>query len=229
MKSGIFRRPFIGSNKRTSSLDEALLPSSNTLSISLDQPDSFSEVDFQKEELECLNKLKEFCLKSKWVVPNQVIYRFAIFHGFNVRRASSALRTHRDHPYLNVRLEDDLYQYIKENMVFFPLPGLKSTVGADVFYFRPSRYKPSASSNRLVVEHMCHVLNGLSQTPEQCRNGVLEIINLKGYSMSNFSKQCLDQLTKVGQGQIVPTRLVQILLVNPPKVRSEVAIVVLSA
>mmetsp|Transcript_40380 Transcript_40380/g.97491 ORF Transcript_40380/g.97491 Transcript_40380/m.97491 type:complete len:287 (-) Transcript_40380:150-1010(-) len=171
---------------------------------------------FKNEELECLSRLKEICQEKQLDASNQLICRFAIFHGFNVKRASRAIAKNHDHPYLNLRLEEELAQYIKTTKTLFPLPGLKSAMGSDVIYWHPSSYLPSASSNRLLVESMCYLLNDMNQTIDQCRNGILMIVNMDGYKMKNFHRDTQMRLTKVTEGQVVPTSIVQILIVNPP-------------
>lgn len=204
--------------KRSSYDRESLLTIETSASYSNSQPplEQRPESFFKKDELECLNRLKVLCLEKKLDVPDQLIYRFAIFHGFNVKRASSAIAKTHDHPYLNVRLEEELVNYIKKTMTLFPLPGLKSAIGSDVMYWYPSRYTPSASSNRLLVESMCYLLNDLNQTIDQCRNGILMIVNMDGYKTKNFHRDTQMRLTKLTEGHVVPASIVQMLIVNPP-------------
>lgn len=178
--------------------------------------EEFSNLQFKTEEIECLNHLRAFCLEKNLQVSKQTIYRFAIFHGFNVTRASRAIAKKHDHPYLNSRLEEELAEFIKTKRVIFPLPGLKSAIGSDVFYMHPSRYPPSASSNRLLVENMCYVLNNINQSVDQCRNGVVMIVNMEGYSMKNWHSETQVRLTQILEGHVIPASIVQILLVNPP-------------
>ncbi|CAJ1967843.1 unnamed protein product [Cylindrotheca closterium] len=176
----------------------------------------FSPLFFKMEEIECLNRLQAYCRSKKLRVTNQMIYRFAIFHGFNVNRASRAIAKKYDHPYMNFRLEDELAQYIRKTLTLFPVPGLKSAIGSDVIYWHPSRYQPSASSNRLLVENMCFLLNDMNQTIDQCRNGILLLVNMDGYKMKNFHRDTQMRLTKITEGQVIPASIVQILIVNPP-------------
>lgn len=104
---------------------------------------------------------------------------------------------------------------MKQAMTIFPLPGLKSVMGSNVLYWRPSRYFPSRERNRLLIENMCYVLNDMSQSIEECQNGILMIVNMDGYSMKNFHKDTQKKLAKITEGHVVPTHLIQILIVNP--------------
>jgi len=170
-----------------------------------------------QEEVECLNCLRGFCEKKNLNVSYQIIYRFAIFHGFNVRRASNAIAEKHDHPLLHLRMEEDLSRFMKQVMMIFPLPGLKSATGSNVLYFRPSRFFPSRERNRLLIENMCYVLNDMSQSIEDCQNGILMIVNTAGYTLKNFHKDCQVKLAKIMEGHVIPTHLV-IVIVNPPSV-----------
>lgn len=195
-------------------------PSSNALTLSYrsdsGQRIEFSEAHFSAEERECLNCLRKVCSNKHLKVPDETIIRFAIFHGFNVKRASTAIVKKHDHPFLKLRLEEDLAKFMRNIKTVFPLPGLKSAIGSDVLYWRPSRYTPSSDQNRLLIENMCYVLNDMNKTIEQCRNGVLVIVNMDGYSMKNFHRDTQMKLTRITEGQIIPAHLVQILIVNPP-------------
>lgn len=179
--------------------------------------EEFSSSDFKKDELECLNRLQLICREKELDVSNQLIYRFAIFHGFNVRRASSAIVKKHDDFYLSLRLTEELVNYMEKTRILFPLPGLKSAIGSDVIYWHPSRFISSATSNRLLVESMCYVLNEMSRTVDQCRNGILMIVNMDGYKRKNFHRDTQMRLTKITEGHVVPSSIVQILIVNPPK------------
>ena len=64
---------------------------------------------------------------------------------------------------------------------------------------------------------MCYVLNAMNQTIDQCRNGILVIVNMDGYKRKNFHRDTQMRLSKIVEGHVVPASIVQILIVNPPK------------
>lgn len=144
--------------------------------------------------------------------------RYAVHYNFNFEKAKAAIAKGYTYSYLYLELEAELLRFMMRDQVFFPLPGLKSrNTGSDVFYMRPSRYHPSAMNNGLLLDNLCYVLNDMSRTIEQCQNGVVMIVNMDGYSMKNFHGETQLKMTRITEGQVIPTRIVEILIVNPPK------------
>jgi len=192
--------------------------SSSEYTLTLEKPETFRKSCCGVEEVGCLKKLRAFCLDSNRFVSNHLLVRYAVYYNFNFEKAKAAITKGYTYSYLYLELEADLLRFIMRNKVFFPLPGLKSkNTGSDVFYMRPSRYEPSALNNSCLLDNLCYVLNDMSRTVEQCRNGVVMLVNMDGYTMKNFHGETQLKMARITEGLVVPTRLVEILIVNPPK------------
>lgn len=186
--------------------------------MTLSKPQSFNVTCFGCKELECLRKLSAFYFHANRHMPNHLIIRYATYHSFNYDKAKDAIDEGCNCSYLYLEMEGDLMRFFKQSMVFFPLPGLKSRkTGSEVFYFRPSRYLPTPRNNHLLLDNICYVLNDMSRTVDQCRNGVVMLLNMEGYSMKNFHNETQMKVIRITEGQVIPTRIVDILIVNPPK------------
>mmetsp|Transcript_24922 Transcript_24922/g.61297 ORF Transcript_24922/g.61297 Transcript_24922/m.61297 type:complete len:307 (-) Transcript_24922:1722-2642(-) len=186
--------------------------------LALARPESFGMNCFTQRELECLEKLSAFCAHANRHVSNHLIIRYAIYHNFNYDKAIDAITKGYNYSYLYLEMEGELMRFFIQSMVFFPLPGLKSRkTGSEVFYFRPSRYFPTSRNNHLLLDNICYVLNDMSKSIDQCRNGVVMLVNMDGYSMKNFHNDTQMKMTRITEGQVIPTRIVDILIVNPPK------------
>lgn len=185
----------------------------------LDKADSFQKYCSDVEELECLEKLNTFCIETHRFLSKHLLTRYAVHYKFNFEKTKAAIIEGYTYSYLYLELEAELLRFIMKEKIFFPLPGLKSRrTRSDVLYMRPSRYEPSVLNNGLLLDNLCYVLNDMSRTLEQCRNGVVLIVNMDGYTMKNFHTETQLKMGRITEGQIVPTRIVEILIVNPPKV-----------
>ena len=173
-----------------------------------------------KNELECIKKLRAACFRENRQVSNDLIIRYAVHHSFNYGKAKDAIDQGYDYSCLYLEMEGELMRYCLQSRVCFPLTGLKSRkTGSEVFYFNPSRYVPTSKhNNHLLLDNFCYVLNDMSRTIGQCRNGVVMLINLDGFSIKNFHNDTQMKATRIFEGQVVPTRVVEILIVNSPKV-----------
>jgi hypothetical protein len=174
---------------------------------------------FNRTELACIEKLSAACFRENRQVSNELIIRFAVHHSFKYEKAKDAIDKGYDYSYLYLEMEGELMRYFLQSMVCFPLTGLKSRkMGSEVFYFNPSRYIPTSRNNHLMLDNLCYVMNDMSRSVDQFRNGVVILVNMEGYSMKNFHNDTQMKLTRIFEGQVVPTRVVEILIVNPPKV-----------
>lgn len=174
---------------------------------------------FDGKERECLQQLFSFCFHENQQMSDELVIRCAAHHTFNYKKAKTAISKGYKYSSLNIKMEDELAGFIMQTMVVFPLPGLKSRkTGSEVVYFRPSRFIPTSKTNHLLMDNLCYVLNDMSRSIDQCRNGVLLILNLEGLSIKHHHTDTQRKLSQIFEGHVVPTRIVQILLVNPPKV-----------
>ena len=68
-----------------------------------------------------------------------------------------------------------------------------------------------------MIENLCYILNDFSRTKEQCVQGVAVIINMKHCDKSKFSLDLWMQVMMALQGNLVPTIVKSVLLVDSPK------------
>ena len=206
-------------SKRYKSESTADTMQSEDLTLSSAKSQSFDTSFFNENELKCLEKLRTGCLEENRDVSHELIIRYAIHYKFNFKKAKAAISKGYTERYLYLQMEGELVRYFMTSMVCFPLPGLKSRMtGSDVLYFRPSRFLPSSENNELLLDSMSYVLNSMSRNVDQCRKGIVMIVNMDGYSMKNFHNDTQMKMTRLAEGDIIPTRIVDILIVNPPKV-----------
>eukprot|EP00980_Cylindrotheca_fusiformis_P011406 scaffold2642_cov120-Cylindrotheca_fusiformis.AAC.15 len=166
------------------------------------------------EEAECVRLLKVYCRSHDLAFSEATIYRIAAFHDFDLESAQEALQENEDNHYLNLSLGDSLKQQIQTRLAF-PLPDLKTKKGnAGVVYMRPSNYIPGFENQSSVAENLSYVLNDMSRTKDQCRNGVCLLINMEGFSKENYSSEYWEQLMQIFQGKLVPTKVNLVLFVN---------------
>ncbi|KAL3936758.1 MAG: hypothetical protein SGBAC_007995 [Bacillariaceae sp.] len=168
-------------------------------------------------DAECLKKLQRFFTEdSTRSISDDIIFRFACFHDFEYWEAFVGLQEYDANRRLHLRMDGELLTQFQTKTIF-PLPGLKTKdYRCNVFYMRPSRYIPAEMSTSNVVDNLCFVLNDLSQTKEECQNGVAFIANMKGWTMKNFSHDYCFQFMQALQGKQVPTKVELFLIVNPP-------------
>lgn len=165
-----------------------------------------SESNHRRDEImekECLKRLKKDINISE-----HVIFRFACYHHFDYDEAFKDLQNAHKNRRLNLRMDEDMIQQF-ETKTLFPLPGLKTRRNCDVIYMKQSRYCPHEMKHSL-IDSLCYLLNDMSRTKEQCRNGVAMIVNMEDWTMKNFSYDCSHLLT------LVPTKVDLFLIVNAP-------------
>jgi len=191
--------------------DDATMSSSTSLSTSSRRSNSSMR---RYEEMQCLRSLSAFCRTSKRDVSRHLMFRIAHFHDFNYDRTKHAVITGADNKYLNLRMEGDLVEHFAKRIIF-PLPDLKAKDGSNVVYLRPSRYVGKKSSQSM-VESLCYVLNDLSRTQSQCRDGITMIVHMKKWARDNFDQEMWVKMIRILQGDLVPTKVKQVLLVDAP-------------
>ena len=112
-------------------------------------------------------------------------------------------------------MEGSLVDQFLEAIVF-PLHGLKTKDDkSEVLYFRQSRFMPSKKRNQMLMENFCYVLTDMSRTEERCRNGVVMILNTKGFiDGRNHDEESIALFAQVVQGQLVPVKVTMVLVVG---------------
>jgi hypothetical protein len=170
----------------------------------------------QEQELQCIKEIKDHFRKFGVRLSRDQVFRYANFHNFRAEEAIDSIREDNHNPYLHLKMEDLEEQFLEFNALF-PIPDLKSRRHSEVVYMRPSRYfNTSNKSCDKFVETLCYVLNDLSKTEEQCRRGVTVIADMQGLRQENFTKDQYKKIIRALQGDMVPTRVVDFLIVSPP-------------
>lgn len=154
-------------------------------------------------------------------ISDETIFRYACFHSFNVKNALAAIEKHdSSHQHLHsLRMQGRLEKQFASRTIF-PLPSLKTKKGrSNVMYMRPSRYTPNENrenDSEMIVQSLCYVLNDMSNTKKKCRRGVAVIANMKGFTRENYSVGAWSHLMQALQGNLVPTKVELLLIVDPP-------------
>ena len=178
---------------------------------------SVSSIDSVDEEL-CLNELESFCtIDNNYDISHDEIFRFAHFHNFDHFNAKSAIEERVINKYLDIRMDSDLAEQFESKLIF-PLPELAlKHEKSRVLYMRPSRYQDSSRNEEKMVESLCYVLNDCSRTEADCRDGVAMVIDMNGWTEENFNQDLWARVMRVLQGDLVPTKVKTVLIVNAPK------------
>ncbi|KAL3934386.1 MAG: hypothetical protein SGBAC_009886 [Bacillariaceae sp.] len=168
-----------------------------------------------------LRRLQEFWESSGIPLSKETVYRFAVFHDFDFERTKEALEENRENDHLSLQMRGSLKRQFATKTIF-PLCGLRTKDKMEVCYLQASQFvlpdnASSANYSTLFVENLCYVLNDLSRTREQCKRGVAVVINMKHYEESNYSFDLWMQLMMTLQGNLVPTTVNLVLLVDSPQ------------
>lgn len=195
--------------KPSSFRDDATMSSSTSLNSS-----NRSTSARGYEEMQCLKSLTAFVRENKLGISADLMFRIAHFHDFNFERAKHTINNCADNKYLNLKMEGDLAKHFGKRIIF-PLVDLKAKDGSNIVYLRPSRYSGDKSSQSM-VESLCYVLNDLSKTQSQCRDGITLVVHMKRWARENFDQEMWVKMIRILQGDLVPTAIRQVILVDAP-------------
>lgn len=179
-----------------------------------------------QEQIDSLEPSERECfdnLKKKWEdkhpdepFPDAMYLRFARCSPgakkFN-ESASWKVMKKFDRRYLTLKAADIEDQLLSKTL--FPVPGLKSKEGHDVFYMRPSRYVPKETSVRAIIDNLAYCMNTMAEKEKACTEGIGFLANMNDWSMHNFDVNYCYQFMMMLQGR-VPVRVRMFLIVNPP-------------
>ena len=99
----------------------------------------------------------------------------------------------------------------------FPVPGLKTKSGHDVFYMRPSRYFPNLTSTKTIIDNLCYVMNTMLENSQFAqKEGIGFVACMDDWKMKNFDINYCYQFMMALQGCMVPVKTQLFLIVNPP-------------
>ena len=169
----------------------------------------------KQAEAHCLSEIKDCFRKFGIRLPDETVFRYASFYNFDAEAAIDGIHEDNGNPYLKLKMED-LEEQFESNAVF-PLPKLRTRKNyCEVIYMKPSRFHANKGDSDRLIESLCYVLSDLSQTAEQCRNGVTVIADMQDVTKANFSKDHCAKLMQALQGTMVPTRVESFIMVSPP-------------
>ncbi|KAL3928808.1 MAG: hypothetical protein SGBAC_012485 [Bacillariaceae sp.] len=167
-------------------------------------------------EKQCFRQLKKWCWDSDLIVEDSLIMRFSHFHNFDIERTKTALEEHQDNQLLRLQMRGPVLKQVQQGALL-PLPGLKTKMeGSEVCYFRPSRFSPQTTDSSMLIQNLCYVLNDLSSTEEQCRQGVTFLANMKSFSTKLYDEELWLEILNVLQGNVIPTTISLFIVLNPP-------------
>lgn len=167
-------------------------------------------------EKQCFRRLKNWSCASGISYEDSLIHRFACYYNYDLEDAKVALEQNQDNHLLRLQMRGSLMRQFDKGALF-PLSGLKTKAdGSEVVYFRPSRFDPDTCLTSLLIKNVCYVLNDLSSTEEQCRNGVAFVANMKSFSTKHYHEEFWLELLDVLQGKVVPTTISLFLILDPP-------------
>lgn len=171
-----------------------------------------------ESELECFHNLK-----STWgrKHPNdgfsdEMYLRFArCSPGSKKFDEKSALKVMKkfDRHYLDITAAGLEKQLASKTL--FPLPGLKTSDGDDMFYMRPSRYFHKDTSVKEIIDNLAYCMNTMVEQEKACTDGIGFLAYMNDWTMKNFDVSYCYQFMMMLQGRN-PIRVRLFLIVNPP-------------
>jgi hypothetical protein len=150
-------------------------------------------------------------------LPKEACLRFARNNtkkdGFCEERAWRSMRKFNKR-YLCLsayRLEEQLL-----SKTLFPVPGLTTKMGHEMFYMKPARYFPKETSTRSIIDNLAYVMNTMLERERPCTDGIGFLANMDTWAMKNFDVNYCYKFMMTLQGFVVPVRVQLFLIVNPP-------------
>jgi hypothetical protein len=103
-----------------------------------------------------------------------------------------------------------------QQQTLFPVPGLKTQSGHEMFYMKPARYFPKETSTRDIINNLAYVMGTMLKRERPCRDGIGFIACMDDWTMKNFDVDYCLKFMLTLQGYVVPVRVELFLIVNPP-------------
>lgn len=117
--------------------------------------------------------------------------------------------------FVHLNLSELKFQLYSKTL--FPVPGLKTKDGHDMFYMRPSRYFPNCTPTKTIIDNLCYVMNTmLEHSPLAQKEGIGFVACMDDWTMKNFEVNYCYQFMMALQGFMVPVKTQLFLIVNPP-------------
>ena len=179
-----------------------------------------------QEQINSLSTDEKACfdaLKSKWEAKHPeapfsdfMYLRFARCSPgtkkFNEKAAWKVMKKFENR-YLELTAESLESQLATKTL--FPVPGLKSKEGHDVFYMMPRRYFPKKTPTSDIIDNLAYSMNTMVEKEKACTEGIAFLAYMNEWAFENFSVNYCLQFMQMLQGK-VPVRVRLFLIVNPP-------------
>lgn len=182
-----------------------------------------------EEQLAALNEEEKACfdyLKTKWedkhpdpadrYFTDEMYLRFArCSPGRKKFQKDPAWKVMKkfDSRYLTMTASSMEAQLMSKTL--FPVPGLKTNEGHDVFYMRPSRYFPNQTSTEEIIDNLAYCMQTMCEGEKANAEGIGFLAYMNDWKMENFSVNYCYQFMMMLQGRL-PVRVRMFLIVNPP-------------
>jgi hypothetical protein len=155
--------------------------------------------------------------RGTYHLPKEACLRFARNNtkkdGFCEERAwRSMLKFNNRYLCLSAhRLEQQLL-----SKTLFPVPGLMTKAGHEMFYMKPAQYFPKETSTRSIIDNLAYVVNTMLERERPSTDGIGFLANMDTWAMKNFDVGYCYKFMMTLQGFVVPVRVQLFLIVNPP-------------
>ncbi|CAJ1936019.1 unnamed protein product [Cylindrotheca closterium] len=179
-------------------------------------------LDISDKDYECYQKLQtrwEKKRKDKGGAPysETMILRFLRNTcrkdgSFNLSKAWKAMKKTKER---NLFLSANKLEKQLLTATLFPVPGLLSNAGFEMFYMKPCRFHRK-DSVKDVINNLVYVINCMAEKEGNAKNGIGFIACMNDWKMSNFEVNYCYQFMMVLQAVVVPVAVELFLIVNPP-------------
>jgi hypothetical protein len=89
----------------------------------------------------------------------------------------------------------------------FPVPGLRSKGGHEMFYMRPARYFPKETTTKTIIDNLAYVMNTMLEKEHPCSEGIGFIACMDDWTMANFEVNYCYKFMMTLQGFTVPVQV----------------------
>lgn len=128
-----------------------------------------------------------------------------------VEEASMKVMKKFDPRYLTLTAEGLEKQLLSKTL--FPVPGLKTNEGHDIFYMYPARYFPKETTTEQIIDNLAYCMNSMCEMEKASSEGIGFMAYMNDWKMANFSVDYCYQFMMMLQGR-VPVRVRMFLIVN---------------
>ncbi|GAX22111.1 hypothetical protein FisN_6Hh359 [Fistulifera solaris] len=167
-------------------------------------------------EKKCFDNLKEKWEKTYEPFSDEMYLRFArCSPGKEKFNEKTAFKVMKSFPrrYLELNAIDLEKQLATKTL--YPVPGLQTKDGHDLFFMYPARYFPKETSTKTIIDNLGYYMETMVEKEKACSEGIGFMAYMNNWKMENFSINYCYQFMMMLQGR-VPVRVRLFLIVNPP-------------